>query len=251
MAFNRIGYGQVEPNQLSAPKTGQIYASLPLDNRTIAGGASADSKVDLLQNGEFMYYDYATGFVTAIDSVAAAGGPDQEPFLVFNEIKIYEDWLSYKDFAMIRVGDNYVTNNAAVGRVTSVPVIPWDPNDPTNTGIAADPYGDGSRTVGVVPSTTNPPSAIASTGHVEYGYRMDGIAPRLFKTNIGDVWTTNMVETGNAITYAVGDILMPKATSRNTLELSKTGTVSTVQVVVTKVYTMPDGQQAVKVQRIK
>ena len=59
-------------------------------------------------------------------------------------------------------------------------------------------------------------------------------------------------ETMTATTnYAVGDILMPKATSRNTLELSKTGTVSTVQVVVTKVYTMPDGQQAVKVQRIK
>ena len=31
MAFTRIGYGQVEPNQLSAQKTGQIYASLPLD----------------------------------------------------------------------------------------------------------------------------------------------------------------------------------------------------------------------------
>ena len=31
MAFTRIGFGQVEPNQLSAQKTGQIYASLPLD----------------------------------------------------------------------------------------------------------------------------------------------------------------------------------------------------------------------------
>ena len=26
--FTRVGYGQVEPNQLSAQKTGQIYASL-------------------------------------------------------------------------------------------------------------------------------------------------------------------------------------------------------------------------------
>ena len=40
MAFNRNGFGQVEPNQLSAQKTGQIYASLPLD-----------SKVQVLQNG--------------------------------------------------------------------------------------------------------------------------------------------------------------------------------------------------------
>ena len=48
--FTRNGYGQVEPNQLSAQKTGQIYASLPLDE-----------DVAVLQNGEFMYYDYATG----------------------------------------------------------------------------------------------------------------------------------------------------------------------------------------------
>ena len=45
--FKRIGYGQVEPNQLSAPKTGQIYASLKLDD-----------SVKVLQNGEFMYYSY-------------------------------------------------------------------------------------------------------------------------------------------------------------------------------------------------
>ena len=40
MPFTRNGYGQVEPNQLSAQKTGQIYASLPLNE-----------DVDVLQNG--------------------------------------------------------------------------------------------------------------------------------------------------------------------------------------------------------
>lgn len=259
MAFNRVGYGQVELNQVSAQKTGQIFASLPLDDRTIAKGADADTKVDVLQNGEFMYYDYASGYVTSVDSTAdpsaspAVAGV-QEPYLVYNEYKIYEDWLSYKDFAMIRVGDNYVTNPAAVGRVTSEPIVPFDPANPTTTGIAADPYQGGSRTEGVdaytkYPNATTGPNEL--TGHVEYGYRMNGIAPRLFKTNIGDIWTTNMVETGANITYAVGDILKLKPTSRNTLELSQTGTIDTVQVIVAKVYTMPDGQQAVKVQRIK
>ena len=100
--FTRIGFGQVEPNQLSAQKTGQIYASLPLDE-----------SVKVLQNGEFMYYSYADNKVTAEPTVEG-----QEPMLVFNEIKIYEDYLRLKDFAMIRVGDNYVTNPAAVGRVT-------------------------------------------------------------------------------------------------------------------------------------
>lgn len=234
MSFVRIGFGQVEPNQLSAQKTGQIYARLPLD-----------TDVNVLQNGEFMYYDYQSGTVTADDSTGVA-----EPMLVFNEIKIYEPWLSYKDFAMIRVGDNYVTNPAAVGRVTSQPIDPI-------TKDKADPYGDGSRTVGVVPSTTVPPSAAATTGHTEYGYRMDGIAPRLFKTNVGDIYTTNMVKADDPVaqtteTYIVGDKLVPvKNTTSKTLVLQKDNTATTGMIwVVVQVYTMPDGQAGLKLQRV-
>ena len=209
MAFTRNGYGQVEPNQLSAQKTGQIYASLPLA-----------SDVDILQNGEFMYYDYKSGTVTADGK--------GEPMLVFNEVKLYEPFwqTSYKDFAMIRVGDNYVTSRLATAG-----------------------YGDGAETKGVTP---NP-------GHSDWqaGYRMDGIAPRLFKTNVGDIFTTNMVETGASITYSQGDTLklkkVPKAADKtgNTLVLSKTGDIEGLEFVVAKVYTMPDGQQGLKLQRIK
>ena len=202
MAFTRIGYGQVEPNQLSAQKTGQIYASLPLD-----------TAVDVLQNGEFMYYDYQTGKVSATDST--------EPF-----------WrTSYKDFAMIRVnhtdpttgtvtkGENYVTSDLATQR-----------------------YGDGADNVGVA----------ANPAHTEYPYRMDGFAPRLFKTNIGDIMTTNMVKTGSSVTYAVGDKLVPvKNTTTNTLQLEKDNTATTGMIwVVVKVYTMPDGQDGLKLQRV-
>ena len=209
MAFTRNGYGQVEPNQLSAQKTGQIYASLPLA-----------SDVDILQNGEFMYYDYKSGTVTA--------DGEGEPMLVFNEVKLYEPFwqTSYKDFAMIRVGDNYVTSRLATAG-----------------------YGDGAETKGVTP---NP-------GHSDWqaGYRMDGIAPRLFKTNVGDIFTTNMVETGADITYSQGDTLKLKKVAKaadktgNTLVLSKTGNIDALEFVVAKVYTMPDGQQGLKLQRIK
>ena len=207
MAFTRNGYGQVEPNQLSAQKTGQIYASLPLA-----------SDVDILQNGEFMYYDYKSGTVTA--------NGKGEPMLVFNEVKLYEPFwqTSYKDFAMIRVGDNYVTSRLATAG-----------------------YGDGAETEGV------------ASAHSDWqaGYRMDGIAPRLFKTNVGDIFTTNMVETGAEITYAQGDTLKLKKVSKaadktgNTLVLSKTGDIDALEFVVAKVYTMPDGQQGLKLQRIK
>ena len=209
MAFTRNGYGQVEPNQLSAQKTGQIYASLPLA-----------SNVDILQNGEFMYYDYKSGTVTA-NGVG-------EPMLVFNEVKLYEPFwqTSYKDFAMIRVGDNYVTSRLATAG-----------------------YGDGAETKGVAP---NP-------GHSDWqaGYRMDGIAPRLFKTNVGDIFTTNMVETGDEITYSQGDTLKLKKVNKaadktgNTLVLSKTGDIDALEFVVAKVYTMPDGQPGLKLQRVK
>ena len=212
MAFKRIGYGQVEPNQLSGIKTGQIFASLPLDK-----------EVKVLQNGEFMYYDYANGSVNATAEADAA----PEPYLVYQEVKIYEDWLSYKDFAMIRVGDNYVTNDPAIGRLTSA-----------NTDGTV--YGDGAETEG------------ASIDHSDYqaGYRMDGIAPRLVKTNIGDIYTTNMVATG--VEYNEGDVLkLKKDTQSNTLVLDKTGDIETIQFVVNKVYTMPDGQPGLKIQRIK
>ena len=210
MAFKRIGYGQVEPNQLSGIKTGQIFASLPLDK-----------EVKVLQNGEFMYYDYANGSVNATATAEAA----PEPYLVYQEIKIYEDWLSYKDFAMIRVGDNYVTNNPAIGRLTSA-----------NTDGTV--YGDGAETEG------------ASIDHSDYqaGYRMDGIAPRLVKTNVGDVYTTNMVDEEG--TYSVGTVLTLKKTDRNTLVLSPSGNITSVKFIVVKDYTMPDGQRGLKLQRI-
>ena len=201
MAFERIGYGQVEPNQLSAQKTGQIYASLPLD-----------SAVTVLQNGEFMYYDYKTSTVTADATVG-------EPMLVFNEIKLYEPhWqTSYKDFAMIRVGDNYVTSRLATAG-----------------------YGDGAENTG----------ATITPGHTEYGYRMDGIAPRLFKTNIGDIYTTNMVKVGEE--YAVGDLLAPvKNDESKTLVLEKTVGTTGMLWQVAKVYTMPDGQPGLKLQRVQ
>jgi len=203
--FTRNGYGQVEPNQLSAQKNGQIYASLPL----------ADD-VKVLQNGEFMFYDYQSGTVSADDSTGVA-----EPMLVFNEIKLYEPFwrTSYKDFAMIRVGDNYVTSKLATAG-----------------------YGDGAETTGV---NANPE-------HTEYPYRMDGIAPRLLKTSIGDIYTTNMVKVDTGIEYAVGDKLKPvKNTTSKTLVLEKDNTATTGMIwVVVKVYTMPDGQPGLKLQRV-
>ena len=85
--FVQRGYGQVEPNHLSAQRTGQIYAQLP-----------AAANIDVLENGQFVKYDYAHKQV----NFDGAG----EWMLVFNEVKTYREGQSDADFAMIK--DNYV-----------------------------------------------------------------------------------------------------------------------------------------------
>ena len=95
MAMNRIGFGQVEPNHLSALRTGQIYAQLP----------AADS-INILENGQFVKYNYADGVVDFTG--------EGEWMLVYNEVKLYDDrWReSYKDFALIK--DNYTPGSDSI-----------------------------------------------------------------------------------------------------------------------------------------
>lgn len=81
------GYGQVEPNHLSALHNGQIYAQLP-----------AASSIDVLENGQFAKYDYKNGEVNFT-------GENCEWMLVCNEVKIYDEREVENDFAMIK--DNY------------------------------------------------------------------------------------------------------------------------------------------------
>ena len=70
ISIKRDGYGQVEPNHLSAQGNRQIYAQLP-----------ADENITLLENGQYVKYDYAAGVV----DFTGAG----EWMMVFNEVKLF------------------------------------------------------------------------------------------------------------------------------------------------------------------
>lgn len=85
--FVKLGYGQIEPNHLSARRNGKIYAQLP-----------ADKSIEVLENGQFVKYDYANGVVNFTGE-----GPWM---LVFNEPKVYESRQTNADFAMKR--EDYV-----------------------------------------------------------------------------------------------------------------------------------------------
>jgi hypothetical protein len=171
--IKRVGFGQVEPNHLSAQRNGQIYASLP---------CAKDIKV--LENGQFVKYDYANNEV----NFNGAG----EWMLVMNEVKLYDDFWreSYKDFAL--QAENF------------------------NGGV---------------------------------------MAPRVFKTMVGDIYTTNCLEGGNVSGKAVFtgteeiDVEVELGINENGFLSTAVKTGPIFQVV--KVYTMPDGQQGVKVMRIK
>ena len=159
--IERIGYGQVEPNHLSAQRTGQIYAQLPCED-----------SIEVLENGQFVKYDYANKEV----NLTGKG----EWMLVFNEIKLYDDRKQmYRDYAMKKADS------------------------------------------------------------------VDGkMVPRLFKINIGDIYTTNMID---EIDPTVGSFL-----TINTNGILTTGEETDVPCFqVAKRYTLADGQDAVKVVRIK
>lgn len=172
--LKRKGYGQVEPNHLSGIVTGQIYAQLP-----------AAAAVTQLENGQFMFYNYAAGEVNYTG--------DGELMLVYNEEKLYDErQQSHKDF-VYKVGD----------------------------------FSDGK------------------------------LYPRLIKTSVGDIMTTNALvgpntsntaEINTSLAIAKNDYLVVDTTN-GFLKKSAAPTGGFVWKVV-KECTMPDGQPGVKIQRI-
>ena len=170
--LKRKGFGQVEPNHLSAQRTGQIYAQL-----------IADSSLNIIENGMFLKYDY--------ENRKAALTGDGEWLLVYNEEKLYDPRKqAHKDFAMQK--DDYVDNE---------------------------------------------------------------MVPRLFKTNVGDIYTTNCLEANTSdsaqttgVSVDVGNTL--KVGSTGYLEVFSSGSPAGPIFKVVALTTMPDGQDAVKLQRI-
>lgn len=224
--FVERGYGQVEPNHLSAQRTGQIYAQLPV---------AAD--IDMLENGQFVKYNYAQGVV----DFEGKG----EWMLVFNEVKVYRDGQSDCDFAMLR--DNYVA------RV-------YSPIDGTQFEQSTQPryYGGKDADGNDIPRVVTPadPWEMDSTDNpfaASYDYKAKKLmpedtrmVPRVFKTNVGDIFTTNCIMSEEApelgATFTPGDDGY-LAAGEGEGELNPT-----FQVV--KVYDLGDRQRAVKLMRI-
>ena len=288
-SYVEFGYGQVEPNHLSAQRTAQIYAQLP-----------AAPSIKILEQGQFVKYDYAANG-NGIGEVNFTGAG--EWMMVFNEIKLYRNHPDGSkqwdcEFAMIK--DDYQA------RIYS----PYDYEIPEqeyhnglylngkdsdgNTGLTisrtftAEP---GHKVIDIAgtaclinenkftfngeeyeidPVTGETKTAIEVTyayddvtkdveDIYEMGFTNDpwkklGIArekkmpagtamvPRVIKTNVGDIMTTNTIA---ATTLKIGDVLAPNASG-----ILAVDDTQSMKWQVVKLYTMPDGQKGVKVMRI-
>lgn len=299
--YVEFGYGQVEPNHLSAQRTGQIYAQLP-----------AKSDIDILEQGQFVKYDYAAN-ANGIGEVNFTGAG--EWMLVYNEIKLYRDHLDGTkqwdcEFAMLKDDYGariytpydwempeveyhnglYLNGKDELGNTTKTitQTVTMNP-DKATIDIAGTRYAVTSATDNDVTTYTlnyNNGTYTSTTGEFtnvpvvyayddvtkdvediyEIGFTNDpwkklGIykekkmnpgttmVPRVFKTNVGDIFTTNMIANAKA-DVTVGKILVPDAANKGILTVKATPATGDMQWQVVKVYTMPDGQAGVKVMRI-
>ena len=219
--FVEYGYGQVEPNHLSAQRTGRIYAQLP-----------ANADIEVLEQGQFVKYDYLNNEV----NFTGAG----EWMLVYNEIKLYRDHQIDAEFAMIK--DNYV---ARVYSPVDDSTLNWDKQSRYYGGKDAD--GNDIEKVTTKPDMyelhyNEDPFHIESQVKPKMMKKDTTMVPRVFKTNVGDIFTTNTVMGEPAL----GDLLAPNASGI----LEKVEAAEGMAWQVVKVYTMPDAQKAVKIMRI-
>lgn len=183
ITIQRKGYGQVEPNHLSAQYTGQIYAQLP----AMTTGASA-SAIAQLENGQFLKYNYAA------DCASVAG--DGEWMLVYCEEKLYDErHQGHKDFVL------------------------------KNTDFTD-----------------------------------QKIYPRLFKTNVGDIFTTNMfggagtgydTTVASSVSLSKGGYLVPSTATGVLTTAAAMDSAGGMTWKIVAETTMPDGQTAVKIQRVQ
>ena len=265
--YPEVGFGQVEPNHLSAQYTGQIYAQLP-----------ADPSIEILEQGQFVKYDYAKGFVNFEG--------DGEWMLVYNEIKLYRDFQRDCEFAMLK--GNYQARvyipldgtvmqeaygptrflqgkreryNAKTGEFETldrqiaydevnekwVKVEDGQP-EAVDYAVASTVYDYYEMDDVNNPEITDEVSKRLFMKLRDYKEKMmpagATMVPRVFKTNIGDHYTTNMINaTPDQLT--LGATLKVGATG-----ILEPGSDDKMTWQVVKVYTMPDHQRGVKIMRI-
>jgi hypothetical protein len=276
-SYVEYGYGQVEPNHLSAQRTAQIYAQLP-----------ADPSIDTLEQGQFVKYDYAAGLV----NFTGAG----EWMLVYNEIKLYREHQLDCEFAMrkgnyqARVYSPLDGNKSAEEMYGPTRLLQGNRERWNGTSFENENFKIGDQEVSELPVFEN---GVATDRVADYSvasevydyYEMNDInnpdivedyrkrlfmklraaknteammpngttmVPRVFKTNVGDIFTTNTLNATDEEMKKEGAFLTPGADGILVATSEKPGTnPATMLWQPVKFYTMPDHQKGVKIMRVQ
>ena len=249
---------------MSAQYTGQIYAQLP-----------ADPAIEILEQGQFVKYDYAKGLV----NFEGAG----EWMLVYNEIKLYRDFQRDCEFAMLKgnyqarvyspLDGEYMQEMYGPTRFLQGKREAYDNATGTFKELGGELVYDEVNKKWIQADAEHPAPDYSFASKVYDYYEMDDVnnpelsevskrlfmklrdykekmmpagttmVPRVFKTNVGDIYTTNMIN-ADRDSLKVGDVLTPGA--NGILEVAE----GDMKWQVVKVYTMPDHQKGVKLMRI-
>jgi len=180
--------------------------------------------------------------------------------LVFNEIKLYRDHQVDAEFAMLK--DNYQARvySPFGADVNGNADTAWTKQSRYYNGVddqGNDSISLGDKTYKFDDVTAAPdyyePSYNEDPFHIESLYKEalmpeagSSMVPRLIKTHVGDIFTTNMIVQDSV---SLGQKLVPNSKGILSVKSSPAATDMVWQVV--KVYTMPDHQPGVKVMRIQ
>lgn len=138
-------FAVVEPNHLSAPRSGGVYGQLP-----------ADDSITMLEQGTFVKYDYAAGKINFTGE-----GPWM---MVFNEEKLYDERKQmHRDYAMKKSDFYDGVMTPRVFRMYAGDIF-------TTNNVKADDYDLGDV---LVPAGTN--------GVLEKGAKGEGLAVKVAK----------------------------------------------------------------------
>lgn len=129
----------VEPNHLSAPRSGGVYGQLP-----------ADDSITMLEQGTFVKYDYAAGKINFTGE-----GPWM---MVFNEEKLYDERKQmHRDYAMKKSDFYDGVMTPRVFRMYAGDIF-------TTNNVKADDYDLGDT---LVPGTTGVLEKLANGTHAQ------------------------------------------------------------------------------------
>ena len=218
--YVEYGYAQVEPNHLSAQRNGQIYAQLP-----------AHADITKLENGQFVKYNYKAGVVDFEG--------EGEWMLVYNEIKLYREGQDDCEFAMLKKNYHasvYSPSNGELSELKDEDDNYIYARDYSHIVAEKDPYSL---------DATDDPFRIYTKNQVAEMPAGSTMVPRVLKTMVGDIFTTNCINGA----VALGKYLAPAA-ENGILTVADSKPASGMAWQIVKVYTMPDGQKGAKIMRI-